>query len=229
MTPSGPHALCGCAASMSPHISHVHALPQPGCTCSPSLVAHCKPQLHIPNVAQILRTARSLQAAMAVFDVPEAIAVARGVLCAPGGGLAALTRLQARHPCFGAALLRRARRGPPRCTCVRRRLQCRTACAVAEHTVRRRPPAGAPRSAQAGAPERAGLAEGDGPPKGLGPPKGFGRARRRRPRSTWACSRTTGCWPRPAWAFCSARTCTCASTGFTCTTTRRSPRCRRPP
>ncbi|KAK9835056.1 hypothetical protein WJX81_007542 [Elliptochloris bilobata] len=36
-----------------------------------------------------------LKAAMAVFDVPEAIAVARATLCSPGGGLAALTRLQA--------------------------------------------------------------------------------------------------------------------------------------
>ena len=50
-----------------------------------------------------------LKAAMAVFDVPEAIAVARSTLCSPGGGLAALTRLQACvpcKPCSEAALMR---------------------------------------------------------------------------------------------------------------------------
>jgi hypothetical protein len=51
---------------------------------------------------------------MAVFDVPEAIAVARAALCSPGGGLAALTRLQVRRPRHAAALPRRACRRFPR-------------------------------------------------------------------------------------------------------------------
>ncbi len=49
------------------------------------------------HVIESCEYVRGAQAAMAVFDVPEAIAVARATMCS-GGGLAALTRLQVRAP-----------------------------------------------------------------------------------------------------------------------------------
>lgn len=77
-------------------LNHCYPLVSPTCQV-PAQLQWAHRLLPRPNPSTTLHPAPSaaLKWVMAVFDVPEAIAVSRTAICSAGGGLASLTRLQA--------------------------------------------------------------------------------------------------------------------------------------